>query len=171
MSNDVYGDDLRLLAVPCRQFLSDTIGRERFVEDVQRILRGYDFMTLSFTLWRVESTVKEHFCRFWIECEEGECVYEKSPSTWRKEISYWSPLKLPEEKKGKPKRRKIGLRTRFDVLKRDSYQCQICGATANDGCKLEVDHKTPKSRGGTDTMSNLWTLCFDCNRGKYTLHV
>ncbi len=55
---------------------------------------------------------------------------------------------------------------RFDVLKRDKYSCQICGAVASDGVKLEVDHKNPKSKGGDNSLENLWTLCFDCNRGK-----
>ena len=55
---------------------------------------------------------------------------------------------------------------RFIVLKRDDYRCQICGRDAQDGIKLEVDHKTPVAKGGTDDPLNLWTLCFDCNRGK-----
>lgn len=59
------------------------------------------------------------------------------------------------------------LSLRFDVFKRDNYRCQICGRTAqDDNVKLEVDHKLAKSKGGTDTLDNLWTLCFDCNRGK-----
>lgn len=59
-----------------------------------------------------------------------------------------------------------GLRLRFAILKRDNYRCQLCGATAQDGVKLEVDHKHPKSRGGPATMENLWTLCYPCNHGK-----
>jgi hypothetical protein len=60
-----------------------------------------------------------------------------------------------------------GLTGRFAILKRDGYRCRICGRTAaEDGVKLEVDHKVPRSKGGADTEDNLWTLCFDCNRGK-----
>jgi len=55
---------------------------------------------------------------------------------------------------------------RFDILKRDDYRCRICGRDASDGIKLEIDHMIPKSKGGKDTEDNLWTLCFDCNRGK-----
>lgn len=55
---------------------------------------------------------------------------------------------------------------RFQVLKRDGYRCQLCGATAADGARLEVDHKVPRARGGTDDESNLWVLCLPCNRGK-----
>lgn len=55
---------------------------------------------------------------------------------------------------------------RYDVLKRDNFTCQICGSTAQDGVKLEVDHIIPVSRGGRTEMSNLQTLCERCNRGK-----
>lgn len=55
---------------------------------------------------------------------------------------------------------------RFDILQRDGFKCCICGRGAADGVRLEVDHKYPKSKGGTDNLSNLWTLCFQCNRGK-----
>lgn len=59
-----------------------------------------------------------------------------------------------------------GLSRRFMVLRRDGYRCQLCGRSAADGAVLEVDHKTPKAKGGGDEWENLWSLCFDCNRGK-----
>lgn len=55
---------------------------------------------------------------------------------------------------------------RYNVLKRDNYTCQICGATAKDGVKLHVDHIIPVSKGGKTVMSNLQTLCDRCNLGK-----
>lgn len=55
---------------------------------------------------------------------------------------------------------------RFKVMRRDHYRCCICGRGQEDGVKLEVDHKIPVSKGGKTEMSNLWTLCFECNRGK-----
>ncbi len=55
---------------------------------------------------------------------------------------------------------------RYDVLKRDKYKCVICGASASDGAKLEVDHIIPISKGGQTTIDNLQTLCMSCNRGK-----
>ncbi|MBE5740897.1 MAG: HNH endonuclease [Clostridiales bacterium] len=55
---------------------------------------------------------------------------------------------------------------RYNVLKRDGFRCCICGATAKDGVKLEVDHIIPVSKGGKSTMNNLQTLCERCNRGK-----
>lgn len=58
------------------------------------------------------------------------------------------------------------LSNRYKILKRDNFHCCLCGRGTEDGVKLEVDHKTPRSLGGSDTADNLWTLCFDCNRGK-----
>lgn len=55
---------------------------------------------------------------------------------------------------------------RYNVLKRDNFTCQLCGITAKDGAKLEVDHIIPVSKGGKTIMSNLQTLCDRCNKGK-----
>ena len=68
--------------------------------------------------------------------------------------------------KSSPKKRNVSLKMRFLVFKRDEYTCKLCGHDASDGVKLEVDHKTPISKGGNNDIENLWTLCFDCNRGK-----
>lgn len=55
---------------------------------------------------------------------------------------------------------------RYDVMHRDGFRCQICGATAADGLKLHVDHIIPVSKGGKTELSNLRTLCERCNMGK-----
>ncbi len=73
-----------------------------------------------------------------------------------------------EFKNNKSVRSGLSLSLRFEVFRRDDYRCQICGATASDNARLEVDHKNPVAKEGTDDMSNLWTLCFECNRGKGT---
>ena len=57
---------------------------------------------------------------------------------------------------------------RYEILERDGFRCQLCGATAKHRARLEVDHKKPVIEGGTNDPSNLWTLCFTCNRGKRT---
>ena len=59
---------------------------------------------------------------------------------------------------------KISRRKRYEVLKRDNFSCQKCGAGAE--ATLEVDHINPISKGGTDEMINLQTLCKSCNLGK-----
>ena len=43
---------------------------------------------------------------------------------------------------------------------RDDYKCQCCGKR---GCRLEVHHLIPRSRGGSDKLANLITLCSDCH--------
>ena len=60
----------------------------------------------------------------------------------------------------------ISVTLRFEIFRADKYKCQICGAEAKDGAKLEVDHKIPVSKGGSNDRDNLWTLCFKCNRVK-----
>jgi hypothetical protein len=55
---------------------------------------------------------------------------------------------------------------RYDVLKRDSFTCIICGRSKRDGVKLHVDHIFPISKGGKTIKSNLRTLCQECNLGK-----
>ena len=65
------------------------------------------------------------------------------------------------------KRRVISGTTRQNVLMRDNYTCQICGATVKDGAKLEIDHIIPYSKGGTNDENNLQVLCQQCNREKH----
>lgn len=66
----------------------------------------------------------------------------------------------------KLERAKMNDSLRYEVLKRDGFRCTICGATAQDGVKLHVDHIFPVSKGGRTVMSNLRTLCDRCNLGK-----
>jgi len=70
-----------------------------------------------------------------------------------------------EKKENKNSRTSISKALRHKILKRDRFTCQACGARSPD-VELEVDHKVPVSKGGTDDESNLITLCTDCNRGK-----
>lgn len=63
------------------------------------------------------------------------------------------------------KRKPIGNKLRFDIFKRDGYKCVYCGATPPT-VVLEVDHIMPVIKGGENTIENLITSCFECNRGK-----
>lgn len=58
---------------------------------------------------------------------------------------------------------------RFEVFKRDGFQCVYCGAKAEKGKKTELhcDHVIPRCEGGKDEMRNLVTSCKDCNEGKW----
>jgi 5-methylcytosine-specific restriction endonuclease McrA len=48
---------------------------------------------------------------------------------------------------------------RQQVLRRDSWRCQSCGAMSN----LEVHHKEFRSHSGHDSDENLITLCTTCH--------
>lgn len=52
------------------------------------------------------------------------------------------------------------------VLERDWFRCQYCGKNGKD-VTLEVDHMIPKSKWGTDELTNLITCCRECNIWKW----
>lgn len=43
------------------------------------------------------------------------------------------------------------------------HRCAYC---ATEGAKLEMDHVTPISKGGTHTADNIVPSCVPCNRSK-----
>lgn len=63
------------------------------------------------------------------------------------------------------KRKSISKKIRFEIFKRDGFQCAYCGQSP-PAVILEIDHIEPKSKGGQDDVNNYITACFDCNRGK-----
>ena len=63
-------------------------------------------------------------------------------------------------------RGKVSNSLRYDIMNRDHFRCVICGASAQDGAKLHVDHIVPIAKGGKSIPSNLRTLCDKCNIGK-----
>ncbi|NWJ95774.1 MAG: HNH endonuclease [Chloroflexi bacterium] len=75
-----------------------------------------------------------------------------------------SQAKAPSRKQ--PARHPIPTHLRFEVLRRDNFRCCFCGANAKEGVELQIDHKIPVSRGGTNDPHNLQTLCQACNLGK-----
>jgi hypothetical protein len=102
-----------------------------------------DTITRRFGTWR-KALAKAHDS---ITIESVESVQQESP------------IATPR------KRREISIRKRFFVMKRDHFACVRCGASGH-GVKLEVHHRFPFAKGGTDHLTNLETLCFECNRGQ-----
>jgi len=102
--------------------------------------------------------------------------------TYKRSLRYWSPnwfipfltpgsaeaILAEQSRTMRQAFRQLSFHTRFTVFKRDDYRCRLCGMAARDGeeVRLEVDHITSRKQGGTNTIENLWTLCFACNRGK-----
>jgi 5-methylcytosine-specific restriction endonuclease McrA len=65
------------------------------------------------------------------------------------------------------KRVKLSKAFRTRIFERDNYECQKCFKNL---ISLEservVDHKIPLSKGGGNSISNLWLLCLVCDRAK-----
>jgi 5-methylcytosine-specific restriction endonuclease McrA len=65
----------------------------------------------------------------------------------------------------RPKRARLQLavemydKLRQQVLRRDRWRCQSCGAMSN----LEVHHQEFRSHSGDDAEQNLITLCKSCH--------
>jgi len=57
---------------------------------------------------------------------------------------------------------------RMQALKRYGARCQCCGASAQDGLKIHVDHIKPRKTHPELALSldNLQVLCEVCNHGK-----
>lgn len=62
-------------------------------------------------------------------------------------------------------RKPIGKKLRFDVLHRDHFTCQYCGAKP-PAVVLHLDHRIAVAKGGQNTFENLMTSCAPCNIGK-----
>jgi len=55
--------------------------------------------------------------------------------------------------------------TQYEVLRRAKRRCELCGISADDK-RLDVDHIVPRSKGGSNDISNLQALCYTCNQQK-----
>lgn len=70
--------------------------------------------------------------------------------------------------------RGIGSKLRRQILTRNGFTCQVCGAEAGQEsgcepgkkCRLQIDHTIPISQGGTDEEGNLRAVCVYYNKDK-----
>lgn len=73
--------------------------------------------------------------------------------------------------------RGISDKLRRQILERNGYTCQVCGAGAGEEsgcepgkkCRLQIDHSIPISQGGTDEEHNLRAVCVYYNKDKANL--
>lgn len=70
--------------------------------------------------------------------------------------------------------RTISPQLRNEILERNGFTCQLCGAGPGDidpfnpdrKVRLHIDHIKPISQHGTDDRDNLRVLCSACNQGR-----
>lgn len=70
--------------------------------------------------------------------------------------------------------RSISPKLRNEILERNGYTCQLCGACAGDPdpfnpsrkVRLHIDHINPSSHLGDEDRDNLRVLCSACNQGR-----
>jgi 5-methylcytosine-specific restriction endonuclease McrA len=62
----------------------------------------------------------------------------------------------------------VNEKDRWAVFIRDRFRCVYCGyqATWLTAWSISVAHRTPVTRGGSDVMENLQTMCTSCHRQK-----
>lgn len=73
--------------------------------------------------------------------------------------------------------RGVSGKLRRQILERNGYTCQVCGAGAGEvsgcepdkKCRLQIDHMIPISQGGTDDEYNLRAVCVFYNKDKANL--
>ena len=94
--------------------------------------------------------------------------------SWKKAIEEFikysnGELKIKKEATTRKVRKNINNSLRYDIMKRDNFKCQYCGASpAKDSdVELQIDHIIPVSKGGDNSIDNLKTICNHCNIGKY----
>ena len=62
-------------------------------------------------------------------------------------------------------RKGISSSKRYAVIAKSAGRCVACGVSSQDR-SIDVDHIIPRNRGGSDDISNLQPLCYQCNREK-----
>src|SRR5438093_870916 len=118
-----------------------------------KVLRKHGVVTTNGDLVRlnVPTLSFEERARLRALCERriGAFLEQRGLSVWDYRLLETEPV--PE-------------RLRYQVLKRDRA-CVLCGVGPADA-RLEVDHIVPRSKGGSNELTNLQALCDVCNRGK-----
>jgi 5-methylcytosine-specific restriction endonuclease McrA len=99
--------------------------------------------------------------------------------TWARHYSQWTPVRRIEVEQVRfdlqllqnpeitgveyQQGELVGWEVRAYLLIKYAYQCVYCGKTQGP---FELDHIQPKSRGGSDRVSNLVLSCHECNAAK-----
>jgi len=123
-----------------------SLGRQPYGNEMRKPLSQYDRTTYlrRFSNW-------QNACEEFIRYKKGDVAFIKMA-----------------HKESTARSRNINGKTRLKILKRDNYKCVICGRSpaTHRGIFLHIDHIQPFSKGGSNEVSNLRTLCHKCNLGK-----
>jgi len=113
----------------------------------QRRFGGYQNALQAFMEWQTNRPPQQ----------VPQTSINESPETWQAALHKTSRI--------------VNYKLRYLALARDHFRCQACGRSpaSDPTVKLEIDHKTPWSRGGETILENLQTLCEICNAGKSNL--
>jgi 5-methylcytosine-specific restriction protein A len=87
----------------------------------------------------------------------GYCDNHKQESGWQ------HTSKLSRHKRGYGT---AWVKLRENIMRRDRRLCRFCLAAGRYVVATEVDHITPKAKGGTDESGNLQALCSPCHKSK-----
>ena len=95
--------------------------------------------------------------------------WKKALEEFVKYINSTDKIQYEENINIKKSRKTINNSLRYDVMKRDNFKCCYCGRSPaiDSNVILEIDHTIPVSKGGTNEIDNLKTICKDCNIGKF----
>ena len=127
------------------------------------ITKEYIFKKLKDKIDKSKSQYIQLSCFFLIAELVGKKSLSDSDNELYKRIKIYLNNQIYETEK---QRNELTYSLRMQVLNRDNFTCQKCGRTRADKVKFHVDHIIPISKGGKTLLTNLETLCRDCNLGK-----
>lgn len=113
--------------------------------------------------------IKTRTARLCRRCKQvtlNKCGYCEDCWTVKQRTYGWEQT---QKEKGTSAQRGYGSawrKIRERVLKRDNYLCQECLRLGFYTPANQCDHIIPKSKGGTDDLSNLQSLCYKCHKEK-----
>lgn len=128
---------------------------QQVLEKEGRTPQGDDLKAYGFSV--SDDTIKRRFGGW------RKALLKAHESITEESLSEAQPVTVPDPP---PRQRQaLSMRKRFFVMKRDHFACVRCG-TSGVGVRLEVHHRFPFAKGGSDALTNLETLCYECNRGQ-----
>ena len=141
--------------------------RKHFLANIGRVMEVEELREVAGGITEWARRVRE------LRNEEGFQILTHNDRSDLKQGQY-----LLEDPKPRPAfQRAISKELRAQILDRNGFTCQMCGAAAGEPhpddpgrkTRLHIGHIVDKSMGGTDDYSNLRAICSVCNEGAANL--